>query len=283
MTGFASHDEITKVRKQILALPPAEDFPNKTWLISNGEDECSMFLTTPSMNYNWVSLDCNRLLQKASFICEESFNSSEPSTEVSKLADITSTTPSTTEAHHPIKRSIKDDRENYLYMPRNNVSCRYAMTYVKGTCYRLINNTLSTVMLPSVMPFSIMDMTSNMGRYLTVWTLPHVNKQTNVQSLITVLYEQDRSGEDCNCWQSNSIFYLEHKIWKRNRCSCMGREINYVLKITRSATFTETCDEDSQFTCVDGTCISYSYQCDGFDDCLDISDEFQCHHICTDR
>ena len=39
---------------------------------------------------------------------------------------------------------------------------------------------------------------------------------------------------------------------------------------------------DTEFTCYDGTCISIELRCNGKNDCLDGTDEYECNIISSD-
>lgn len=38
-----------------------------------------------------------------------------------------------------------------------------------------------------------------------------------------------------------------------------------------------SCNDEDEFRCSDGSCIPEKYKCDGDQDCIDESDELNCH------
>ena len=279
--NFASIDEITQERKKLMGLPRAEKFPMITWLTNNSNLECSMFVTNPSFTYNWVPIECDRKIDKAMFICEQTITPVETNIKVENYENGKNTTRLTTNSQNFTIGCLNMHGNKCFYMPKNNTSCSYKMNYVEGMCYSLRMTNLSVLTsLGAILPVSI---DSSLDRYLTVWTLSHVDLQDNVDSVITVFYGRDPQSGTCSCLTSASIFFMEHKIWRNASCECKDSELIYHLRTTHPNNFTESCENDMQFKCIEGTCISNLYKCDGINDCLDTSDEHYCQHICSHR
>ena len=229
---------------------PFKYYKFKSLTTDKHEMYCSYITTNLMLAYEWVPMNCTHIIERAGFICE-----------------------------HPLDDKLASKRKRYL--PRNLYRCPNAMVLLDQLCISLTKKrTQENIQRRYAIPKHILENSNNLKKYLTAWTLRHINSQTSVHSNITIYYGA-RMVNGCRCLSSQSLFFRETMHWYAATCSCYDEHISYMLNIIPSrSTITIQCDQ-LEYQCKDGTCILNIYVCDSYSDCPDDSDEIHCTHVCT--
>ena len=75
-------------------------------------------------------------------------------------------------------------------------------------------------------------------------------------------------------------FHFDSRVWYYKSCENVSAVRTWLCGGETTVSTTKNCDE-SEYRCMDGTCILNYYKCDGDVDCLDGDDETYCATACT--
>ena len=109
-------------------------------------------------------------------------------------------------------------------------------------------------------------------RILTAWTIPLRTVQKKQELQIMKWFKND----NCECYVSSDITYIEIKKWFSKPCNCdISNKAIIMVKQIKSLI------PSMLFSCDDGNFYHVINQCDGVMDCDGKEDESNCSHVCS--
>ena len=174
-----------------------------------------------------------------------------------------------------------------LYI-RSGTDCSLLYMYINVFCIRIARHE-RLVQYTQSKKFVSPNLNTLSSRVLSAWTM-HSNTVQNEQ-ILRIIKWVDR--DECQCFTSTDIFYMENKTWYEEVCSCKEDYPTVMVmhpKITTAAptespranlTDNLTTSNKLLFSCNDRNNIHSIYQCDGMFDCSSKNDEEDCRNICS--